>query len=56
MDMNKKPDFIEVMNFNNSKFGIGEIFETNEAGKMPPLITTDFICKHMGNANPRFVM
>jgi protein transport protein SEC24 len=55
MDMDQIPNPIEVMNFNNSKFGGGEVFETNEAGKMPPLITTDFICKDMGNANPRFV-
>ena len=55
MDMDQIPNPIEVMNFNNSKFGSGEIFETNEAGKMPPLITTDFICKDMGNSNPRFV-
>ena len=45
MDMDQIPNPIEVMNFNNSKFGGGEVFETNEAGKMPPLITTDFICK-----------
>ncbi len=55
MDMDQIPNPIEVMNFNNSKFGGGEVFETNEPGKMPPLITTDFICKDMGNANPRFV-
>ena len=56
MNMEKIPNPIEVMNFNNSKFGSSEIFETNEVGKMPSLITTDFICKDMGNANPRFVM
>ena len=55
MDMDQIPNPIEVMNVNNTKFGSGELFETNEAGKMPPLITTDFVCKDMGNANPRFM-
>ena len=55
MDMDQIPNPIEVMNFNNSKYGAGEPFETNEAGKMPPLITTDFITRDMGNANPKFV-
>jgi protein transport protein SEC24 len=55
MDLDQIPNPIEVMNFNNSKYGNGEVFETNEAGKMPPLITSDFICKDMGNANPRFI-
>ena len=55
MDMDQIPNPIEVMNVNNSKYGSGESFETNEAGKMPPLITTDFVCKDMGNCNPRFM-
>jgi protein transport protein SEC24 len=53
MDMDQIPNPIEVANVNNAKYA-GD-FETNEAGKIPPLITTDFICKDMGNCNPRFI-
>ena len=54
MDMDQIPNPIEVMQVNSTKYG-GEIFETNEAGKMPPLTSTDFICKDMGNCNPKFI-
>ena len=54
IDMDQIPNPIEVMQANNTKYG-GEIFETNEAGKMPPLTSTDFICRDMGNCNPRFI-
>ncbi len=52
--MDQIPNPIEVMNVNSSKYA-GEVFETNEPGKMPPLTSTDFICKDMGNCNPRFI-
>lgn len=48
------PNPIEVMQVNSSKYA-GEIFETNEPGKMPPLTSTEFICKDMGNCNPKFI-
>jgi protein transport protein SEC24 len=54
MDMDQMPNPIEVMQANNSKFG-GDIFETNESGKLPPLTSTDFITKDSGNCNPRFI-
>ncbi|RNA12491.1 transport Sec24C-like isoform X1, partial [Brachionus plicatilis] len=54
MDMDQIPNPIEVMQANESKFG-GQFFETNESGKMPPLTTTNFTCKDMGNCNPRFI-
>lgn len=54
MDLDQIPNPIEVMLHNNSKYS-GEIFETNDAGKMPPLISTDFVCKDAGNCNPRFI-
>ncbi|CAF0708645.1 unnamed protein product [Brachionus calyciflorus] len=54
MDMDQIPNPIEVMEANNSKFG-GQYFETNESGKMPPLILTNFVCKDMGNCNPSFI-
>ncbi len=54
MDADQVPSPIEVMEVNNSKFG-GRVFETNEAGKMPPLNSTDFICTDAGNCNPRFI-
>ena len=31
------------------------VFETSEAGRMPPLVSTDFACRDMGNCNPRFM-
>ena len=55
MDLDQVPSPIEVMEVNNSKFGNGAVFETNEAGKMPPLTSTDFVCKDLGNSNPRFI-
>jgi hypothetical protein len=54
MDMDQMPNPIEVMQANNSKYG-GDIFETNESGKLPPLASTDFISKDSGNCNPRFI-
>ncbi len=55
MDADQVPSPIEVMEVNNSKFGNGRVFETNEAGKVPPLNATDFICTDAGNCNPRFI-
>ena len=54
MDMDQIPNPIEVMHVNSSKYG-GQVFETNEPGKMPPLTSTDFICKDAGNCNPKFI-
>lgn len=42
------------MSVNRSKFA-GELFETNEPGKMPPLTSTDFVTKDCGNCNPKFI-
>jgi protein transport protein SEC24 len=55
MDLDQVPNPIEVMEQNNSKYGSGRVFETNEAGKVPPLNSTDFICSDLGNCNPRFI-
>lgn len=56
MDMDQIPNPIEVAQANTAKYGGGgELFETNEAGKIPPLVTTDFVCKDGGNCNPRFM-
>ena len=33
----------------------GQQYDTNERGKMPPLVTTDFSVCDMGNASPRFI-
>ena len=56
MDMDQIPNPIEVAQANMAKYGGGgELFETNEAGKIPPLVTTDFVCKDGGNCNPRFM-
>ena len=56
MDKDQIPNPIEVAQANTAKYGGGgELFETNEAGKIPPLVTTDFICKDGGNCNPRFM-
>jgi len=54
MDLDQIPNPIEVANSNNTK-NAGEPFDTNEAGKIPPLITTDFVCRDSGNCNPRFI-
>ena len=54
MDMDQIPNPIEVMIANQSKYG-GEYFETNEAGKVPPLTSSEFVCKDFGNCNPRFI-
>lgn len=54
MDLDQIPNPIEVALANAQKMG-GEVFETNEAGKIPPLVTTDFVCKDAGNCNPRFM-
>lgn len=54
MDMDQMPNPIEVMNVNTLKYG-GGVFETNEPGKLPPLTSTDFICRDFGNCNPRFM-
>ena len=39
----------------NSSKHTGEVFETNETGKIPPLVSTEFVCKDAGNCNPRFI-
>jgi hypothetical protein len=54
MDLDLIPNPIEVMQANKTKYG-GSVFETNESGKVPPLSSTDFICKDMGNCNPAFI-
>lgn len=54
MDLDQIPNPIEVMLNNSTKYG-GEYFETNEAGKMPPLVTTNFISKDMGNCPPHYI-
>ena len=54
MDMDQIPNPIEVAEANSVRFKTGD-FETNEAGKVPPLTTTDFVCRDMGNCSPRFI-
>ena len=55
MDLDQVPSPIEVMDQNNAKFGSGRQFDTNEAGKVPPLTSADFVCRDGGNCNPRFM-
>lgn len=55
MDVDQIPNPIEVAQANAAKYAGGEVFESNEAGKIPPLVTTEFVCKDGGNCNPRFM-
>ena len=53
IDPDAIPNPIDVMNANSSK--TAGLFKSNEAGVVPPLVTTDFICKDEGLSNPRFI-
>lgn len=53
LDPDSMPNPIQVMEDDQRNCG-GE-FHTNEKGKVPPLVTTKFLTRDMGNSGPRFI-
>jgi len=53
LDPDSMPNPIQVME-DDQRACNGE-FHTNEKGKVPPLVTTKFLTRDMGNSGPRFI-
>ncbi|CAD5123473.1 DgyrCDS11818 [Dimorphilus gyrociliatus] len=53
LDPNQMPSPIQVIE--DDRVNRGGIFTTEGRGKVPPLVTTPFICEDSGNANPRLL-
>lgn len=53
LDPNQMPSPIQVIE--DDRVNRGGIFVTDSRGKVPPLVTTPFICEDAGNANPRML-
>jgi protein transport protein SEC24 len=54
LDPDSMPNPIQVMQDDMRAFSSGEFF-TDARGKVPPLVTTKFITRDMGNAAPNFI-
>jgi len=54
LDPDSMPNPIQVMQDDMRAFSAGEFF-TEARGKVPPLVTTKFITRDMGNAAPNFL-
>merc|ERR1719186_1557991 len=54
LDPDSMPNPIQVMQDDMRAFSTGEFF-TEARGKVPPLVTTKFITRDMGNAAPNFL-
>jgi len=54
LDPDSMPNPIQVMDDDMKNFASGE-FYTDTKGKVPPLVTTKFITRDMGNSGPSFV-
>lgn len=54
LDPDQMPSPIQVMEDDKKNRG-GSVFQTDQKGSMPPLITTDFIVEDRGNCSPRFL-
>lgn len=53
LDPNQMPSPIQVIE--DDRVNRGGVFTTDGRGKVPPLVTTPFICEDGGNANPRML-
>ncbi|XP_065218040.1 protein transport protein Sec24C [Planococcus citri] len=54
LDPDSMPNPIEVMSEDRKVFS-NKPFHTNQAGLVPPLVSTEFLVEDEGNANPRFI-
>jgi len=54
LDPDSMPNPIQVMQDDQKNFSTGE-FYTDARGKVPPLVTTQFITRDMGNSGPSFI-
>jgi len=54
LDPDSMPNPIQVMQDDQKQFSSGE-FYTDARGKVPPLVTTQFITRDMGNSGPSFI-
>ncbi|KXJ83215.1 hypothetical protein RP20_CCG007980 [Aedes albopictus] len=53
LDPDSMPNPIQVMSENQRSNG--GVFATNQAGLVPPLVTTKFVTQDQGNSGPRFI-
>lgn len=53
LDPDQMPNPIQVMIENQRN--AGGPFVTNQAGLLPPLVTTKYVVQDQGNSSPRFV-
>lgn len=53
LDPDSMPNPIQVMSENQRSNG--GVFATNQAGLVPPLVTTKFLTQDQGNSGPRFI-
>ncbi|XP_053694400.1 protein transport protein Sec24C isoform X2 [Sabethes cyaneus] len=53
LDPDSMPNPIQVIKENQCN--CGGVFATNQAGLVPPLVTSDFITQDQGNSGPRFI-
>ena len=53
--MNKTVLYFQIQVIEDDKTAKGGLYQTNQRGVAPPLVTTNFICEDQGNANPRFM-
>jgi len=54
LDPDSMPNPIQVMQDDQKNFATGE-FYSDTKGKVPPLVTTNFITRDMGNSGPGFI-